>query len=356
MGPNKTSIIQIITGLEYGGAEQVVFDLVKNLNKSKFNVYVASITNKNHRLKDFKTAGIEPIILGLTGKFNFIAFLTKVWTLHKFLRDKQIKIIHAHLFHGLVLACILKTLNFNRKIVFSYHNILESFQSNHRIFFYLSKKFRAVDIVFSKKDTQYFSIKNKAIIPNGIEFRPILGHQPKNEIFTFLCVARLREQKNFQILPQIALEVLKRTKVPFQILIAGEGEMEPEISSQIKKFHVEHIVRLLGLQKNVDLLYQQAHVLLMPSLWEGMPITLLEAGLNGITGIVTPVGSVPEYFDESHIYIRDVPYFADTMVEILDNPEQSMAKSIKLQQHIKSKFLIENFINQHEKLYRTLNS
>lgn len=350
----KIGIVQIITGLEYGGAEQVVYDLANNINKNNFDVYVVSITSKTDRYESFKKIGIEPWVMGIDSQINLFKVISETWKLHQMMTKQNIKVIHAHLYHALAVSALLKLFNFNRKIVYTHHSNL--YKKVIMIMMFILKPFRNVDVVFSKVDKMFFTKSNFKIIPNGIKNNIDLPENEHKNIFTFVCVARLRKVKNFQSVPAIVADLKSRGKYNFQVLIAGEGEMYEEIVQLIQKFDVSDKIKLLGIQKNVDAIYNQADVLLMPSFSEGMPITLLEAGLHGLTAIVTPVGSIPEYFNDETVYLADINSFADKMEYAINNKVEVDKKGQLLKKHILANFLIEKMVNKHEALYFEVNN
>jgi len=354
---DKIGVVQIITGLEYGGAEQVVYDLTDNINKDIFEVYVVSVTSKIDRYESFKKIGIEPWVMGIDSQFNPFKVISKTWELHNMMKKQNIKVIHAHLYHALAISALLKIFDFNRKIVYTYHSNLHSlYKKIIMLMMFFLKPIRNVDVVFSKVDKKFFTKSKFKIIPNGIKNEINLHDNEDNNIFTFVCVARLRKVKNFQSLPAIIAKLKSRVKHNFQVLIAGEGEMYEEIVQLINKYNVSDKIKLLGLQKNVDAIYNKADVLLMPSLGEGMPITLLEAGLHGVTAIVTPVGSIPEYFNDDIVYLADINSFSDKMEYVLNNRVETEEKGQLLKKHIVANFLIENMVNKHEALYFEVNN
>ena len=61
------------------------------------------------------------------------------------------------------------------------------------------------------------------------------------------------------------------------MLLIGNGELEDEIKSKISKLNLEKHVKLLGIRKDVNKIYQAMDIFLMPSLFEGLPLTGIEA-------------------------------------------------------------------------------
>ena len=124
------------------------------------------------------------------------------------------------------------------------------------------------------------------VIPNAIsqahQFANPEGRDNQEKIL--LCVGRLGYQKN-----QLALiDAFTRLIDDFpdwRLVFAGEGEGRQEIEEKIAKHALDQKVDLLGAVKDISALYTKAHVLCIPSRWEGFPNVLGEALARGLPAI-----------------------------------------------------------------------
>lgn len=99
-------------------------------------------------------------------------------------------------------------------------------------------------------------------------------------------VGRLEEQKNHAFLLKIFREIHKR--VPDSILLlVGEGNLKTEIEKQVTAEKLQDAVRLLGNREDVNELLQGMDVLVFPSLYEGLPVTLVEAQAAGLPVVMS---------------------------------------------------------------------
>ncbi|MCD7825412.1 MAG: glycosyltransferase family 4 protein [Clostridiaceae bacterium] len=117
-------------------------------------------------------------------------------------------------------------------------------------------------------------------IPNPIDYMkpPEQFLQRDYRKKRILSVGRLSEQKGFLRVPQIAAKMKeKHPELNFQWLIVGEGEQRAQIEEQIQYFQVENEVLLPGYATEVEPLYEKALVYVMTSVYEGLPMVLLEA-------------------------------------------------------------------------------
>lgn len=345
----KPNILQIITGLDYGGAEKVVYDLCSGLIEKGYDVRLVSLSEKKAMLPEFEKRGISVISLGINK--NPKSVLNAFFRLQKLIRKEKTDLIHAHMTHAMLMAAALRIIFWRIPLVFTPHNI--RFGSKSRVWIIgLLKFFRSVDILFSKEHDRPFFKKRISIIPNGIKVTVTENKLEKSSIFTFLTVGRLEVMKNHIALIPIAKELKEKYK--FRIQIAGEGPLKSMIKEEIEKEKLEDTVQLLGFRKDIDTLNRQSHVFIMPSKWEGLPIALLEAGLARLPVITTPVGSIPTLIDESTGYPGSVEEFPRLMVQCIENYASACEKGKRLYNRIKKDFSIERFIKQHEELYQKL--
>ena len=145
-----------------------------------------------------------------------------------------------------------------------------------------------------------------------------------------------------------------RHKFDFKLQIIGEGSLKPEMIKLINKYKLDKHIDLLGLRRDIPRILNEAHCFLMPSLWEGLPMSILEAGASGLPIVATPVGSVPVLLDEHNSYISDLDAFESNMIEVLTNYGEAKEKGVKLSHEIKKNYSIEAIVSQHEQIYLKL--
>ena len=143
--------------------------------------------------------------------------------------------------------------------------------------------------------------KSKIIaIPNGVDERRIFPDVQRtvfrqrlgisNEII-ILATGRLSEQKGYYYLVQAMSDVIRQSEKPVMCLIAGDGELREELEIQIKQLGLEEHIRLLGFRTDVNNLLEASDIVVIPSLWEGLSIALLEAMAAGKPIISTAIPS-----------------------------------------------------------------
>jgi glycosyltransferase involved in cell wall biosynthesis len=342
----KINILHLVTGLGVGGAERVVLDLTKNTDSNKFNVSVVSMSKRIEMLDDFRKNKIDTIALQKNNSaWDVVEIL---FYLNRYIKKNKIDIIHAHMAHASIVASIIKLSNPKVKIVFTSHNIdMESKIREYMLF--LFKPLRSVDILFSKEQEASFYKKNIMVIPNGIKVNDYKLEMEKEKKFIFLSVGRLEEQKNHKSLIE---EVVKLKKsYEFEVWIAGDGHLRKELESLVKNHQLEKYIKFLGVRKDIPLLLNQVHCFILPSLWEGLPIVLLEAGASELPIISTPVGNIPSLLNNENAYLANLEQFSDKMTEVMENYDIALDKAKKLKEKIVKEYSIENIVKKHEDVY-----
>ena len=105
----------------------------------------------------------------------------------------------------------------------------------------------------------------------------------------FISVARFNYVKNHHKIISVFKTYLNEIEENAILLLVGEGELKKEIEDEVKEYKIEKNVRFLGSRSDVDRLLQISDVFIMPSRWEGLPVSLVEAQAAGVRCVVSDV-------------------------------------------------------------------
>lgn len=347
-------MLQLITGLPIGGAEKVLLDLCSTLDRSKVETFVIGLNDEDSFKKDFESEGIYVKILNMKKTPGNLFKVYKV--LSQFVQEHEIDVIHAHMFHPLVFAYLLKMKRHKLKIVFTSHS--ENIGGKSReLFTYSFKAYRDVDIVFSKEMISKIYKEDTIVIANGVNVGAFAEALKKKPIFTFLSVGVLRPGKNQSFLASCA-KYLKDRGYDFQIDIVGagdaSGDTSEEIKEEIQKNGVEDKINMLGARRDIPQLLKKAHCFVLPSDFEGLPIVLLEAGAARLPILSTPVGAIPSIINKNTGYIENLDRFAEKMEYILTHYEEARTKAECFYEKVNNEFSIQGMAKSHEEIYQKL--
>lgn len=296
-------ILQIVGGMDMGGIENFIMNVYRNVDRAKvqFDFFI-------HNDKD---AIFENEIKELGGKIFKIPHITKsghlkyIKNVRKFFKEhKEYQIIHSH--YNEMSGFILKIANeegVKIKIAHShsaypkYNSLLEKLYKCYSIS--LINKNSDFKFACSKIAGEWLYGKKEEfnVINNGIDSRKYIYNENirknkrdelkinDNEI-VIGHVGRLNHAKNHKFILEIFHKLLQLNS-NYKLLLVGKGELENEILAKIKELKLEEKVMMLGIRKDVNELMQAFDFLLFPSIFEGLPVTLVESQGAGLKAFVS---------------------------------------------------------------------
>ena len=346
------TIIHIITGLGGGGAEHVVLELSKSSIDRSIDTLVIPVSDVSAIEGKFRDLKIPLFFLHINSAKHLPTGLKR---LHSQIKDLDDAVFHCHMFHAFFVALLYSIFYRKIPIVFTLHNNKIS-SLTRRLIMFFSKSFRKFDIIFSENSKKWY-LKNNAVVPNGIDLNKFacqreLPLSESSHSFDFLFLGSLTEQKNPLVLPKLAQKLEQQQAGNFRIKVVGDGPMRQPLIEAIRSENLEGKIELLGFRNDVDQLLKQSHCMIMPSLWEGMPVSIIEAGATKLPVIVTPVGSIPDFLNSSNAYVVNTDQFPQTMEDVMGNYEEALKKGNKLFQLVSDKFSIEAVFNTMHDIYK----
>jgi glycosyltransferase involved in cell wall biosynthesis len=122
--------------------------------------------------------------------------------------------------------------------------------------------------------------RNARWLPNGIDLAFWRQQKNAHDVFTFITVARLEDQKGIEYLIRAVASLRKKTKKPFRLMVVGEGSQKDQLQLLAKELRVDKIVEFVGRKspEEVRTLYAASDAVVVPSLWESGPLTVRSLG------------------------------------------------------------------------------
>ena len=167
------------------------------------------------------------------------------------------------------------------------------------------------------------------IIPNGVDIKrfypnPTPNEERENKII--LTISRLDNKKGIEYAIESMPNILK--KYPHTILrIIGDGDFRPELDKISESLCLQNSVEFIGQIPNSDVpdYLQNADIFLLPSLFEGLPLTLLESMACGLPVISTPVSIAPEIIEKWDngiiVPFKSPEAISNAVITLLSNPD-----------------------------------
>jgi glycosyltransferase involved in cell wall biosynthesis len=356
---NKNKIVHIITSLNFGGAERMLFDLARGLKDSGLEVSVVTVVGGGPLVSDFEETGVPVKIFRKKGKIGFRV----VWKIWRFLRRERPAIVHTHLFGGDTWGRIAAILARVPVIVSTEHNTnLDEGGFKRFVKKFLSlftKRIVAVSEAVKKYSITVDRIKEKKIevILNGIPLGNFLEIPEKRfgSPPVIGVIGRLEKQKGHEYLFE-ALNVLKA--VPWTLWVVGDGSLKNNLERLAKDLDLRERIIFLGARRNIPELLSQIDIFVMPSLWEGLGLALLEAAAAAKPIVASNVGGVPEIIKDGETGIlvlpKNVKSLADGLEHVLLGAAEAKEMGVRARKFVSEKYGVERMVGDYEKLYRDL--
>lgn len=336
-GNQRQKILYLITKSNWGGAQRYVFDLAINVPKDQFDVVVAAGGN-GELLERLRQAGIQTIPIQNLGRdIDVVSELKIFFTLYKILKEEQPDILHLNSSKIGGIGALAGRLAGIPKIIFTAHGwpfreerpwwqrLMIKFLSWLTII--LSHKVIAV----SRADFDEFRNRKIYFIHNGID-----------EI-DFVDPMAAREKLGYKQSDLVVGTIAERTK--------NKGLEYLERAGEILKLKPLVISNLPDAAKFLHAF----DVFVLPSVKEGLPYVILEAGLAGLPVVATCVGGVPEIIDdgESGLLVepKNPAALAEKIKFLLGNPSERQQLGQNLRKKVLAEFSTSSMVTQTISLY-----
>ncbi|MDP3732604.1 MAG: glycosyltransferase family 4 protein, partial [Candidatus Omnitrophota bacterium] len=344
------NILYITNHLNIGGISSYVLTLASGIKKRGHNVYIAS--SGGELLPRFIAEGIVyiPIPIKTKSEVSYKVIISK-FKLQKFIREKNIEVIHANTRVTQVLSFLIRS-----SCAVPYISTCHGFFKKRlfrNIFPCWGNKVIAISEPVKEHLIRDFKVKEEDIIVihNGIdvdrfrEQRAENREQRKrnlglNDGPVIGIIARLSEEKGHAYLIKAMQEVIN--KIPkAQLLMVGEGRMKEELVNLTKAEGLEKSVFFIPSVLDTQEVLSVIDLFVLPSLKEGLGLALMEAMACGLAVVGSDVGGIKSLIQDRYNGLLARP---------ADSRELSSAILELLQNSDKAKYLGNNariFINQH---------
>jgi glycosyltransferase involved in cell wall biosynthesis len=170
-------------------------------------------------------------------------------------------------------------------------------------------------------------------------------------------VGRLTVAKGLDILLQ-AVSELRSNRLLDCVAIVGDGPLLPMLREKAKQLAIENRVCFLGARNDVNTLLQQSKLFVLPSRWEGLPLSVLEAMAFGIPVIASNVGGIPEVITHGVNGLLVKPeapkILAEAIEKLLSNRKLARTLGHTARKHILTHYSIEEYTNSIFDLYNEI--
>ena len=365
-------ILFICNSLDLGGAEKIMFEIIKNIGN--YEKEIICLSGRGFYSKLLENQGVKITYFNL--KKNLFDCV-KIFKIYKFILNKKPKIINSFLYHADVIGSILGKLAFTKTILWNVHhdfiktdntwlrNIQVKFLSiisnfipdkiiycsseslkNHVSIGYCKSKSLLINNgvctkKFSPSDTSYFKIrkllglkKDEFLIGHIARFHPVKGHQILLKSLSLLK----KENKNFKCL-MIGTNVNKKNKT---------------LNNQIKKNKLANNIILYGETKFPQKLINAFDINIISSVSESSSLVLMEAMASGVPSLATNVGPISKTMGQSGWAVKNKSSkeLAEKLLFIINNKKILKEKSLLARERITRNYSQDKMLNKYYLTYK----
>jgi glycosyltransferase involved in cell wall biosynthesis len=373
----KIRIVHVITKLELGGAQGNTLYTVANLNRSLFDVHLISgpgglLDDEALQMKDVTVHFCGDLSRAIRPIADFHAYNL----LRKLLLEIKPDIVHTHSSKAGVLGRLAAAAQHVPVIIHTYHGFGFHRYQNAGVFkLYVSLEREACrrsnHLIFVSNDNRRWAEEldllqkcGVSLIRSGVEVEPILQAKRSDAIREQLGVSRngkavgmiacLKPQKDPLTFVDAA-DIVSRKISNARFILIGDGEMADAVKRRVMKMRNPESFHHAGWVRNVPEILANLDLVVLTSLWEGLPRVIPEATIAGVPVVASNIDGNREIIFEGRngtlAEPRNAQNFAEKIVRAL---KEDWEVDPDLSRQIQHDFDIREMVRQQEELYLQL--
>lgn len=355
-----------ITDLDPGGAERALVQIVRRLDRSRWEPFVICLSPPGALVEDLRAADIPVTCLGVRSRWDF-AVLGK---LTRELNARQPRLLQTFLYHANITGRIAGRRARVSKIV-SGIRVAEK-RSRMRLWIDRATSGLVDHHVCVSQSVADFSIKNSrlppdrvTVIPNGVDVERFSSAAPADlsefgippSARTIISVGRLDPQKAPQVLLEAA-QPITAVHSDVHVLFVGDGPLRSVLETEIAGRCLQDRVHFAGWRGDVPELLKASACLALTSAWEGMPNVVLEAMASGLPVVATDVEGCAEVVKSGETGLLvpsgSVPAVTEALRRVLEQPDEARRMALAAQAVVRDRFTWDRVAAEYDRLYASL--
>lgn len=362
-------ILHCVGHMKRAGAETFIMNVYKNIDRTKVQFDFLCVENrKGDYDNEIQSMGgnlyyLDNNAYNFPGKLNYMG---KVFRFKKaFSKHPEVAGVHIHGHHAfdILLIVIASKLAGVKKIYVHSHNTFAPHPKLNKIFANILGHSKVVKLAcgIAAGNWLFGDKADYTVINNGINIEKFkYSEQLRSEIreefgicedqILLLHVGRFEEQKNHKFLVDVYEEFYKRNNNSVLIMV-GEGFLQDEIREKFNELSCKNNVIFTGVRNDVSALMSAADVFIMPSLFEGFPVTVVEAQVSGLGCVLSDVITREVEVNDNVKFVgldQSLKVWVQTIKLLLDSEYDRKKGFLKVKQ---CRFDIKDVVQKLESLY-----
>ena len=347
-------IAHVALQLETGGLERLLVEFARHSDRRRFDHRFIAIGARGQIADEIEAAGCPVTVLDTPpGVRPALAF-----RLARLFRDQRIDVVHTHNTKPLIYAGPAARLAGVGGVIHTRHGQRRGATPKQNLLFRLAA--RCADrIVCVSEDSRRLSrlegldSRSTCTIWNGIDCDRFSLAGPIAQ-GPALFVGRLSPEKDVATLLR-ATAIVIAEQPSFRLQIAGAGPCMQELTDLASSLQLGHHVEFLGAVPDVAQVLGSASLFVLPSLTEGLSLTVLEAMACGLPVVATRVGGTPEAVTDEHsgllVEPRQPDLLARAMRQVWCNPDLGRKMGLAGRHRAEELFDVRRMVAKYQSLY-----
>ncbi len=351
-------VLQLIDSLQPGGAERMAVTLANELHEHGFDSFLC-VSRDEGLLKDSINSDVNYIFLRKKSSMDIAGFRR----LTKAVKKNGIDVIHAHS-SSFFWATLVKIMYPRVRLIWHDHygNSEEVDNRSHNTLRYCSRYFNgiiSVNEILHDWAEKKLRCQRVRFIRNFVSKHTVISSETTldgDPEFRIVCLANLRRQKDHINLLRAFKQV--QASIPGASLHLLGKDIDREYMLELKNYvGIENLKRVYfhGARQDVNLLLQQATVGVLSSSSEGLPVALLEYGINGLPVVCTDVGQCADVIGTKGLVVpaENSEALAEALLIYLKNPEKAQNDAVFFQKHIEKNYSFQAILPELMEMYES---
>lgn len=363
------NILIVTSALEIGGAERVIANLVRHVDRSRFNVSVCHLKERGVIGDELARSGYR--VIGIRRPVGAIRRYASFLGLREVVKKNDIHLLHSHTTYSLADCGLCSMTVRGLRTVHTFHrgnypNHKRRYMLMEHVFSRACDQLIAVGVEQEKKIRSVYSLKSGSIstILNGVEDMDVAGDQEwTNRLrldgrLVIGSISTLIEQKGITYLLDVAAELKRRGENPL-FLVVGEGELRSSLEEKSRQLGLSDMVIFTGwIAQAASRLLPLIDIFFQPSLWEAMSMVVLEAMAAGKPVVVTDVGDNRHVVENGTngfvVPATDVMRMAGALQDLIRSRDRRIQFGGAGRERYERKYTAQVMVGQYESIYAGL--
>jgi glycosyltransferase involved in cell wall biosynthesis len=356
----------------WGGVEEHICGVLRNLSRDRFRAHLVCAPILYDRFRSGCPADVQITPLSLLSPRH----LGTAAQLARLLAREKFEIVHSHMFWSSLCASPVAWACRVPAIVETLHGT-EAWRSGWKANFWVDRAISRVVtkyVAVSASDARFLATRKRiplekiAIINNGVDLQRFDPSRPARKKMrdalglaehdvAVVMVARFHKGKGHPVLLDAMRDLMDRGTT-LKLICLGEGEEQADVRRLCNALGLAEHVRIEGYQPHVAPWLQAADINVLPTYYEGLPLTVLEAMASGLPTVASNVGGIPEMVEDGIsgclVPPGDPRKLADALSALISQPELRKRMGEAAYSRACRCFSLERQLRNTERLYLEL--